>query len=387
MADSIPIAKPVKRDPVVTAAPPAGRKFPCPSCGAKLDFDPAARGMKCPYCGYEEKVERDDAAEVVERDYLDYLDREESKGKAIEGRSSQTTCTGCGAVVLLEDKVATEKCPFCATHLETKPVASQGMIAPESLLPFIVDLRKARDAFSEWLGSLWFAPSELKKVANLGQLSGVYLPHWTYDAMTYTVYDGQRGDNYQDTEYYTETKPDGSTERKSRTVTRIRWYPVSGEVRHYFDDVLVCASKSLPRDLTDDLGDWKLEKLEPFNASYLSGFKTERYAVGLKEGLKDAKQIMEPKILSLIRQDIGGDHQQISSKRTRYSGISFKHLLLPVWVAVYHYHATTYQILVNGRTAKVTGYRPWSTWKIVRLIALIVFVIATIIALIAVFNK
>ncbi len=387
MSDPIPIAKPVQRDPVVTAVPPAGRKFPCPSCGARLDFDPSARGMKCPYCGYEEKVDRDDAAEVVERDYGDYLDREESKGKAIDGRSSETTCSGCGAVVLLEDKVATEKCPFCGTHLETKPVAATGMIAPESLLPFTVDLRKARDALTAWLGSLWFAPTELKAIANLGQLSGVYLPHWTYDAMTYSVYEGQRGDDYQDTEYYTETRPDGSTERKSRTVTRTRWHAVAGEVQHFFDDVLVCGSKSLPKDLIDDLGDWKLEKLEPFNASYLSGFKTERYAVGLKEGLKAAKAIMEPTIASLIRRDIGGDHQRIDTKRTRYSGITFKHLLLPLWVAVYRYREKTYQILVNGRTAKVTGYRPWSTMKIVRLVALVAVAIAIVATLIAVFNK
>jgi len=387
MSDPIPVAMPVKKAPVVTAAPPAGRKYPCLSCGARLDFDPAVRGMKCPYCGYVEDVERDDAAEVVERDYGDYLDREESKGKAIEGRSSQTTCPGCGAVVLLEDKVATEKCPFCATHLETKPEAATGMIPPESLLPFSVELRKAREAFTKWLEGLWFAPTELKKVANLGQLSGIYLPHWTYDAMTYSVYDGQRGDNYQDTEYYTETRPDGSTERRSRTVTRIRWYSVSGEVRHFFDDVLVCASKSLKRDLVEDLGEWRLDKLEPFNPSYLSGFKTERYAVGLKEGLKEAKQIMEPKIISLINQDIGGDHQRIDNKRTRYSGITFKHLLLPVWVAVYRYHEKTFQILVNGRTAKVTGYRPWSTMKIVRLVAMVVAAIAIVVALIAVFGK
>jgi predicted RNA-binding Zn-ribbon protein involved in translation (DUF1610 family) len=383
----LPIAKRVVKDPVVTKAPPAGRKFPCPACGARLDFDPSARGLKCPYCGYEEVVLRDDAAEVVERDYLEYLDREEAKGKAIEGRSSETRCTGCGAVVLLEDKVATEKCPFCGTHLETKPEAAHAMVPPESLLPFSVDLRAARESFTMWIGSLWFAPTELRKVANLGQLTGVYLPFWTYDAMTYTAYEGQRGEDYQETEWYTETKPDGSTERRSRTVTRTRWYHVSGEVRHFFDDVLVCGSTSLPADLVDDLGSWRLDKLEGFNPAYLSGFKTERYGVGLKDGLKRAKEIMEPEIVSLIRQDIGGDHQRIDSKRTRYSGITFKHLLLPVWVAVYHYHEQTYQVLVNGRTGKVTGYRPWSTWKIAGLVALILLVIGVIVLLVSAFGK
>ena len=60
------------------------------------------------------------------------------------------------------------------------------MIAPESILPFRVDLRKARDAFAAWIKSRWFAPNALKKMANLGQLSGIYVPYWTYDAMTYT---------------------------------------------------------------------------------------------------------------------------------------------------------------------------------------------------------
>src|SRR6185312_1000129 len=134
----------------------------------------------------------------------------------------------------------------------------------------------------------WFAPSALKVVANLGQLTGVYLPYWTYDTMTYTFYDGERGDDYQETEYYTETKPDGSSERKSRTVTRTRWSPVSGEVQHFFDDVLVCGSKSLPEQLVTRLSPWDLDKLEPFNADFLSGFKTERYGIGLRDGFGEA---------------------------------------------------------------------------------------------------
>ena len=372
--------------PTVSKAPPAGRKFPCPSCGAKLDFDPAVAGLKCPYCGYEQKIDTTDAAEVVERDYLEYLAKEESKGVAIPGRSTETKCTGCGAVVLLEDKVATEKCPFCGTHLESTPHAAQGMIQPESLLPFAVDLRKARDHFDRWLGSLWFAPSELRKVANLGQLTGVYLPHWTYDAMTYTSYEGQRGDDYTTTETYTDTDSDGKQVTRTRTVTHTNWTYVSGRVDHFFDDVLVPASKSIPEDLINDLHPWELHKLEAFNPSYLSGFKTERYAVGLKEGLAEAKHRMEPTIDRLVRSDIGGDHQRIDNKRTRYSGITFKHLLLPTWVAVYRYHEKTFQILVNGRTGKVTGYRPWSTAKIVALVLAILLAVAVVIGLVAAFG-
>src|SRR5262249_43912315 len=120
MSEKPPVATPIAKEPTVSKAPPPGRKFPCPQCGARLDFDPSARGLKCPYCGHEEVIARDAEGEVVERDYLDYLEKLEAGGgqKPIEGRSSQVRCTGCGAVVLLEDKVVTEQCPFCHTHLE-----------------------------------------------------------------------------------------------------------------------------------------------------------------------------------------------------------------------------------------------------------------------------
>ena len=377
MPDEIPIAKPVAPVPTIQPAPPAGRKFPCPSCGARLDFDPTVRGLKCPYCGYLKEILREDSAEVAERDYIDYMEREEAHGKAIPGRSSETRCPGCGANVLLEDKMVTEKCPFCLTHLENKPEAVHTMIAPESVLPFTVDLRKAREAFDAWLSSLWFAPNELRKIATLGQLSGIYLPYWTYDAMTISFYSGQRGDNYTTTESYRDSN--GATQ--TRTVTHTRWTSVSGDVQHFFDDVLICASKSLPADLITDLGLWPLNKLEPFQPDFLSGFKTERYGIDLKEGYQNSKRVMEPIIIQLIQRDIGGDQQQISDRKTRYSAVTFKPLLLPLWVAVYRYNDKTFQILVNGRTAKVTGYRPWSTWKIIRLVLLILLASSMIVYL------
>src|SRR5439155_11660783 len=107
--EAIPVAVPVAKPPVMTSAPPPGRKFPCRQCGARLDFDPAVRGLKCPFCGHEEKIEKSADAAVEERDYLEYLSREEGKGKALPGRSTETRCPGCGAVVLLEDKVAADK--------------------------------------------------------------------------------------------------------------------------------------------------------------------------------------------------------------------------------------------------------------------------------------
>ncbi len=365
----------VPSSPPEPSGPPTGRKFPCRRCGAKLDFDPEARGLKCPYCGYTEVIpEANDEkrAEVQEHDLEEFLANHEEKADAkISGRSSQVACTGCGAVVILEDRVATEKCPYCGTHLENKPEEVDNLIAPESLLPFHVAEREAHSAFAKWIMSLWFAPSELKQLANLGQFSSVYVPFWTYDSMTYTSYTGERGDDYWETEHYT----DSEGKQQSRQVRKTRWHRVSGEVRHFFDDVLIRASRTLPNHLVDHLSPWALKELEPFQDAFLSGHITERYAVDLKAGFHEAKEIMEDQITGMICRDIGGDHQRIDSRRTQYLGVTFKHTLLPIWIANYRYREKLFQVLVNGRTGRVAGDRPWSWWKIARLVIAIIFAI------------
>lgn len=389
VADDLPLAKAVRKEPTVSRAPPPGKMFPCNSCGARLNFDPAQGGLACPYCGFKEEIAESENGEVVERDYFQYLNklRDASKIQGIVGHTNESKCSGCGAMVILDDKIAADQCPFCHTPLEGKANPVEGLIEPESLLPFEYDLRAAREAYSKWLEGLWFAPSELKKIANLGQLTGVYVPYWTYDSMTYTRYVGERGDNYTTYETYTTRDANGNLRTETRPVVRIAWTSVSGEVQHFFDDVLVCASNSLPEQLIAGLKPWDLGNLKPFQADYLSGFQAEHYQVNLQDGLNDAKQQMAPVITELVRQDIGGDHQRIGDQRTKFNAVTFKHTLLPVWLAVYRYREQVFQILVNGRTGKVVGRRPWSVWKIARLVMAILLVIGLIVAIASLASK
>lgn len=361
---------------------PTHRKFPCPACGAKLDFNPKEQALKCPYCGHLEEIAVGDQP-IEEHDYETFVERLAAEETHVQGLNREVRCPGCGAVVLFDENVATDKCPFCTTHLEDEPQAAHALIPPESVLPFKVDDRQARDLFNEWIGSLWFAPTELKQLANLGQLAGLYLPYWTYDSMTYSQYTGQRGDDYTDTEYYTTTNADGNTVTNSRTVVRTNWTYVSGEVQHFFDDVLIYGSKGLPEARVNDLTPWDLGNLEPFKSEFLSGFRTERYSVGLPEGFDKARDVMAGHIHELCRRDIGGDHQRVGDVQTQHQGVTFKHLLLPIWLAAYRYRDQLYQIMVNARSGEVIGDRPYSYWKIFSTIFAIVLAIALILAGIA----
>lgn len=356
---------PATETSVALPAAPAQRKFPCKQCGARLDFDPSAGSLKCPYCGYAERV-YDDISGVRERDLESFLAAPPA-GRTIAGHSLETECGGCGAVVILEDNVAADRCPFCATHLENKPRAAGEMVTPESILPFNIDFRKAKEAFEQWINDRWFAPDGLRKMANLGQLQGVYLPFWTYNSLTITQYTGRRGTERSAGMYgeADELIPGGDLLGRANGRTYIEWEDVSGEVHHFFDDMLVGASRSLPYDKVAQLQPWDLENIVAFKPEYLSGFKTERYAIELAQGFAMSKMLIDPLVKQMCLYDIGGDYQILETYQTRHEKPTFKHVLLPAWIASYRYYGKIFHILVNARTGEVVGDRPWSVFKIV----------------------
>ena len=45
---------------------------------------------------------------------------------------------------------------------------------------------------------------------------------------------------------------------------------------------------------------------------------------------------------------------------TNYHALTYKHLLLPVWMLAYRYGKKTYRVVVNAGTGEVQGGRPWS---------------------------
>jgi len=49
---------------------------------------------------------------------------------------------------------------------------------------------------------------------------------------------------------------------------------------------------------------------------------------------------------------------------SNFSGQTFKHILVPIWIIAYTYGAKTFQVVVNGYTGSITGRHPLSWVKI-----------------------
>jgi ribosomal protein S27E len=350
---------------MVTATPPAPKvkQFPCPSCGAKLEFNPHAGQLKCPYCGWEHAIAQT-AEDIVERSYTEYLQTKHTPMTKLSETALEVSCPGCRASITFQPPDTAGKCPFCATGIVTQGKAAGNVIEPEGILPFGVSQNQARQRIRKWIENRWFAPNALKQMAQQEGLQGVYLPFWTYDTYTVSHYTGMRGEHYYVTETRTETDADGKTSTHTEQVQRTNWWPTSGTVEQFFDDVLIPATLRVQGQDLHKLEPWPLENLKPYDSAYLAGFKAQRYQVPLDQGFETAKQRMKGDIEGTVTDHIGGDDQQITSLSTDYSAITFKHILLPVWISAYRYNNKQFQVIVNAQTGAVLGDRPWSKVKI-----------------------
>jgi len=339
-------------------------RFPCQSCGADYRFDPGESRLVCDHCGDTQSLEEGNPWQggIRELDFRAAL-RDQLPAQEIE-QSRSATCTSCGAQIELGPDTHATECPFCASPMVID-TGRHRQIKPRALLPFALDEATARKAMTDWLGRLWFAPSGLQDYARKGRrMQGIYVPYWTFDANTKSAYQGERGTVYYETQTVVQ-----NGKRQQVKVPRIRWQAVSGRAARFFDDVLVLASTALPKRFTDGLEPWDLAALIPYAPEYLAGFRAEGYSVDLEAGFVEARAHMDAVIARDVRFDIGGDRQQIHDIQTEVRAVTFKHILLPVWLAAYKYRGQTYRFVVNGRNGRVQGERPWSMWKIALAVA------------------
>lgn len=336
-------------------------RFPCQQCGAVLHYSVGTANLECQYCGHLNRIV-DKNVEIQELDFHSAL-RQLQASKHISPDTNIIQCPNCAAQFALDAHIHSGECPFCSTTVVTATSKSKPL-KPKGLLPFKVTAQQAKESYVNWMGKLWFAPSELKKFAREdATLNGVYIPYWTYDSDTVTGYDGQRGDIYYVTRTVT-TVVNGRRVRRRQQVPKIRWTRVSGRTSRHFDDVLVGATQTLPRKITDWLEPWDLKNLVPYTEEYLSGFSSEVYQVELDEGFNHAQSNMDRIIRGDVVSAIGGDQQRIGRMQTKHSDTTFKHVLLPLWSAAFEFRGKTYRFVVNGRTGKVRGERPYSVVKI-----------------------
>jgi hypothetical protein len=332
-----------------------------------MKFAPRVGAPACEYCGHEEPQPENAAAASHA---LEKLKEQESGPVAQEG---EVSCPKCGAAYSLPALRQASCCPYCDTPALRDPL---NPVTPDGVLPFRIDEKEGHDLFARWIGSLWFAPSELSRVVDARKrLQGYYIPHWLFDADTDSIYEGERGDAYYET-VDQRIMTEGKEKSIRKEVRKIRWTPVSGRVARRFEDLPVCAEGRLPRRLIASLAPWPTADAFEKDERLWCGFEVQEYAIGLAQAHDEAREVMHRHIRYDVRRDIGGDEQRIHSIDTRWSDERARELLLPIWTTRFRYKGKEYHYVINGVTGVVKGERPYSYWKIAGLVAAIVLIVA-----------
>ena len=334
--------------------------FVCSQCGGQTQFDVSTQTLVCQYCGFERQIEAKHVADSAEQELEFVLPTH--KGHRWSEAQHHLSCQSCGAASLWPVAQRTLRCPFCGSGQLIESQETKNLIDPQAIGPMEIDEVQALNLAEEWLGKGWFTPDDLSESAGKTALRPAYYPFWTFD--------GTLELNWR-------------CEVNEGDSNNPRWVPRSGTEYHLFDDTLVPGIKSISQQQLNEISPFKLKDVLEFKPDYIAGWPTVAYDIPLAEATLAARGEVIRKVGHTLHRKVLPHRQKrnLTTGGHRWTGMTFKYVLLPLWVGSYHYNDQVFPLLINGQTGEVQGDKPRDTLKSV---AIILSIFLTIVAVLAI---
>jgi len=316
------------------------RRYTCPKCGGRLAFNPLKGGLACQFCGYAQNGQASGPplGPGQEQDWIAAM--YSAKGHRWELPTARTlVCRGCGASVIVPPSQVSTNCPFCDAPHVVISEAEQELIEPEGVAPFAFDGPGALQHARQWLAKRNFRPGDLQDAATFSPARPVYLPFWTFDITCDVHWSGVEI-----------TYEHG----------HVGEIPTSGVIPALYDDLLIPGSKSISLEELDGL-QYDTKALSPYSPDLLAHWPAEIYSVAMSDAAVLAHEQAHNQSAHQATPGaigMGGVTQNIRIDWTDVSVISFKLVLLPVWITEYMYRGQPYRVLINGQTGRANGSVP-----------------------------
>lgn len=334
----------------------------CPTCGANLVYSPTLKKLHCEYCGGNVDIDLTDYAEEVPFDRLTHT---------YEDWSTETrifACSNCGARTIVSRKDIAPVCPYCGAHnvVEQKDLVG---LKPNAVLPFLIDAKTAAEKFKAWARRRFFAPRKYKKSAKAEKIRGNYFPAFTFDSDTFSSYNGRLG------KYYTVT-----VRRNGKTYTeqRIRYFYISGTYSKFFNDVLIYANRNKDEKTMGKLLPFATDYAQKYNDDFIYGFGASQYEKEGTECWGEAQGKMREYVKNAILAQYTYDIIDSLNINMSFGRVTYKYMLLPVYIGHSKYRKKLYNFFVNGQNGNVAGKTPVSPVKVTALVLLGLLVVVGI---------
>jgi len=340
----------------------SGEALSCPKCGGRMTFNIQRERLSCEYCGYAEsapdsKIQPEEAEQTLDF----YVPT--TRGHRWAAAQQLFKCERCGALSLLPPGQKAVECSYCGANQLVHSPEQEELIEPQLIALMQIDEQQANQIARRWLSKGLFSPDGFFRSNSTLRLHPAYYSCWTFDGVVEAR--------------WTCEVAEGSGNSK-------RWLPTSGVEARFFNDVLVSGVSALPTRELDRLAPFYLEEMKEFKPEYLAGWPAVLYDCSLSDaslvGREKVLYKLRPELYSLV--EMGREKRNLNISGGNWSGLTFKHILLPLWTGVYQFQGKEYRLMINGQTGKIMGSKPKDAFKqlmaLFSLLAIILLIFLTV---------
>jgi DNA-directed RNA polymerase subunit RPC12/RpoP len=300
-----------------------------------MTFDSVTGMLSCESCGHKENID-------------DYKERNDSTPSS---DTNEYHCKNCGAILITDADTSATTCSFCGAGVVLADRLS-GKLSPVKVIPFKVNKEQAGDAFKKWCKKGLLTPKGFMNADRIKNITGMYVPFWLYDLNSRAIAEAActRVRTYDEGDYI---------------ITETKHYNVYRDVDLSYMKVPVDASSKMNDQLMDKLEPFHYDDLKDFKTPYLAGYIAEKYNYDDKELFPRVKERVDVYADTYLRSTIDGyttttfTREDIQTKEE-----SSYYTLLPVWMVCYDYKNSDHIFAMNGQTGKIVGTPPLSIGKI-----------------------
>ena len=167
------------------------------------------------------------------------------------------------------------------------------------------------------------------------------------------------------------------------------WEAETGTHSENFNDILIPGLRKMTQADLAGIKPFELTELIEFTHDHLEELMALAYDTPLADASLHAREMVRKQVRSALPTLVEPGHKKrnFSIGEGRWSGLTYKLALLPIYTANYFFQGKRYRLLVNGQTGKVSGNKPIDNFKLAMFVLGGVFLLVIIMVIIWLVGK